>query len=376
MLVMIGLPVLVAAHSTRLAALSVLPPGTVAAWGMDLSGQASVPGGLSGIVDICAGNDYAIAVRDNGTIVSWGQSFWNSEPLIIHPSVTNVAAVAGLWALRKDGTVVGVGNGQVLGGGFVAVSVRSEPNLLLLEADRTVRNDFRPPPPGLDDVVEISAGAEHNLALRRDGSVVAWGNNLSGQTNVPVGLTHVVAVAAGVNHSIALKSDGTVECWGSNSYGECSPPPGLSNVIAIAADYVCSVAVTSESRVVTWGSDVYGQRRGAVGIGGVMKVAVGGYYCIALGGPMTGLPLIVEGPDDRVVPAGTTSSFRVTATGPGPLGYQWLFNETNVLTANQTAGGWLATGARFRAISRTAASAAVERVEGLTAGADTVEPRA
>jgi hypothetical protein len=164
MLVMIGLPVLVAAHSTRLAALSVLPPGTVAAWGMDLSGQASVPGGLSGIVDICAGNDYAIAVRDNGTIVSWGQSFWNSEPLIIHPSVTNVAAVAGLWALRKDGTVVGVGNGQVLGGGFVAVSVRSEPNLLLLEADRTVRNDFRPPPPGLDDVVEISAGAEHNPA--------------------------------------------------------------------------------------------------------------------------------------------------------------------------------------------------------------------
>jgi hypothetical protein len=40
--------------------------------------------------------------------------------------------------------------------------------------------------------------------LKTDGTVVAWGYNTSGQTNVPVWLTNVVAVAGGDSHSLAL----------------------------------------------------------------------------------------------------------------------------------------------------------------------------
>ena len=36
------------------------------------------------------------------------------------------------------------------------------------------------------------------------GSVVAWGYNFSGQTEVPVGLTGVTAISAGADHSLAL----------------------------------------------------------------------------------------------------------------------------------------------------------------------------
>src|SRR4051794_17321081 len=49
------------------------------------------------------------------------------------------------------------------------------------------------------------------------GEVVAWGENDSGQISVPAGLTNVVAVAANVNHSLALRIDGTVVAWGDNS---------------------------------------------------------------------------------------------------------------------------------------------------------------
>ena len=59
-------------------------------------------------------------------------------------------------------------------------------------------------PKGLTNVIAIAAGWEHNLALRGDGTVVAWGANGHGQTNVPKGLGGVAAIAAGYYHSLAL----------------------------------------------------------------------------------------------------------------------------------------------------------------------------
>jgi hypothetical protein len=53
-------------------------------------------------------------------------------------------------------------------------------------------------------VVAIASGLDHNLALKRDGTVVAWGLNSHGQTNVPSGLSNVVAIAASDNYSLAL----------------------------------------------------------------------------------------------------------------------------------------------------------------------------
>src|SRR5260370_6039138 len=66
----------------------------------------------------------------------------------------------------------------------------------------------------------IAAGTFHSLALKSDGTLIAWGYNMYGQRTVPANLTDVIAIAAGGNHSLALKVDGTVVAWGDNSYGE------------------------------------------------------------------------------------------------------------------------------------------------------------
>ena len=90
----------------------------------------------------------------------------------------------------------------------------------------------------------IAAGFEHSLALTAEGRVVGWGNNFSGQTNIPSGLTNVVAIAAGYGHSLALTAEGRVVGWGNNDYGQTNIPSGLSNVMAIAAGYFHSLALT------------------------------------------------------------------------------------------------------------------------------------
>jgi len=63
------------------------------------------------------------------------------------------------------------------------------------------------------NIVAVAAGGAHQLALRDDGTVFAWGNNASGQTNVPSGATNVIAIAAGDNHCLALRADGMVIGW-------------------------------------------------------------------------------------------------------------------------------------------------------------------
>jgi len=93
--------------------------------------------------------------------------------------------------------------------------------------------------------------------LKANGTLLAWGENLYGETNVPSGLSNVVAIAAGGWHSLALKSDGTVVAWGANTgnnsivdYGQCNVPANLSNVVQIAAGLVNSlVLVGSEPPV-------------------------------------------------------------------------------------------------------------------------------
>ena len=68
-------------------------------------------------------------------------------------------------------------------------------------------------PPNLRDVVAIDAGNDHVLALKRNGTVVAWGHTSDGQTDVPPELSDVTAITAGSYHSLALKRDGTVVSW-------------------------------------------------------------------------------------------------------------------------------------------------------------------
>jgi hypothetical protein len=137
-------------------------------------------------------------------------------------------------------------------------------------------------PAGLSNVMAISAGGDHDLALLTDGTVVAWGQNGFGQSTVPVGLEDVIAVAAGADHNLALKADGSVVAWGSNTSGETVVPAGLRNVIAIAASGLRSLALKSDGTVVAWGWNLLGEGTVPASLTGVIAIAAGGHHTLAL----------------------------------------------------------------------------------------------
>ena len=66
-----------------------------------------------------------------------------------------------------------------------------------------------------------AAGGDHTCALRRDSTVVCWGRNGFGQSDVPAGAYE--AVAAGLGYTCALRTDSTVACWGGDP-GRTHPP--------------------------------------------------------------------------------------------------------------------------------------------------------
>jgi YD repeat-containing protein len=135
----------------------------------------------------------------------------------------------------------------------------------------------------LSNVVQVSAGWKHAVALTSTGAVWTWGDNTYGQLgngvtsttgmNIPFqvpGLSNVLAVSGGDRFTAILKSDGTVWTWGWNGFGQLgdgtftdrsSPVQvvGLSNVILMAARDYHVLAVKSDGTVWAWGSGKNGE---------------------------------------------------------------------------------------------------------------------
>jgi len=208
---------------------------------------------LSGLLTVWAGPlaGPVVAAAPTGVVVAWG---WKCEG----QSWPVPAGLSGVTAIAAGDchSLALRSDGTVVAWGIAARSW--------------------PVPAGLSGVTAIAARSYHSLALEADGTVVAWGANNVGQTTVPAGLSGVIAIAAGGAHSLALKSNGTVVAWGDDGDDQTDVPAGLSGVTAIAAGVDQSLALKSDGTVVAWGHNNYGQTDIPAGLSGVTAIAAGG----------------------------------------------------------------------------------------------------
>ncbi|MCX6924978.1 MAG: hypothetical protein NT154_17450, partial [Verrucomicrobia bacterium] len=165
--------------------------------------------------------------------------------------------------------------------------------------------------------------------MRSDHTVVAWG--LTG--TVPAAATNVVVIAGGWWHSLALRADGSVIAWGDNSYGQCAVPVSATNVVRIAAGYYHNLALRADGAVVAWGTGTWGVTNVPAGLRNVSGIAAGQDYSLAmveLGPPRFGHAL-----EAAVAHVGGQVVLATDVSGTCPLALQWFHDGKAIAGATK-----------------------------------------
>ncbi len=254
----------VAAGSTH--AMAITKDGSLYIWGCNQNGALGISDSecdqtnddgvacqstpyklMDNVVCISAGEDYSMAVTEDGTLYAWGYDVdgqlgieepdstnedgepYQSTPAVVMEGVTKVACgtMYHALALTEDGDVYSWGKATV---GSVGV----------VEVDNTEDIIQTTPVKVMSDVQDIAAGSAHSVALTNDGDVYTWGVNNFGQLGIAKG---------DFQYTVAEE----------DVYCQSTPKKVMENIDAICAGGFVTIVHTTDGRLMGCGSNVLGQ---------------------------------------------------------------------------------------------------------------------
>jgi alpha-tubulin suppressor-like RCC1 family protein len=203
-------------------------------------------------VQVCTGWDYVMVLDNRGTIWTWGGSTGNEYGQMGLGNDTELNILSG----RNSSGGAWHMNAEKVADGFKSLNCKEKHSAAIKRdgtlwawgkgligdgtgGDYETSFHYRPKLIG-KGYSRVAIGDDYTLALKTDGSLWAWGGNEFGQLGdgsmtsrsrpVQIG-SGFVQIAAGRTHSAALKADKTLWMWGSNEKGQiCTGKPGSTNV--------------------------------------------------------------------------------------------------------------------------------------------------
>jgi alpha-tubulin suppressor-like RCC1 family protein len=381
--------------------LALRSDSSILAWGQNSFGQLGngtttdslvpVPVqtlGLTGVVQVAAGNSFSLALLSNGTVWAWGdnaqgqlgdnQTAPSSRYPVQVPTLTGIVQIAAMsdaaLARQSDGTVwawganadgrglrrispvrVGITDATRIATSLTAAYVLTSTGHILLWGQATIEYCSVVGEPcdytayavpyayditGVPSPTELAAGGSHLLIRSADGSVWGWGPQIpadaasfGGDPLPPFPGTHppsradsatpAVALATDGNTAFALRSDGTVLGWGLNDSGQLgdgttTPEPtavhlpaltGAHSIVAVAGTVYAVIAVPAPPPDFTFSGSPLSA---TVSAGGVASATVG----VTATDPTSTVTLSTSGQ-----PLNSTVGYsRTTITGSGLAG--------------------------------------------------------
>lgn len=274
--------------------------GDLLVWGT--SGNMRLPPGVpvagsparkvaTGVQQVAIGSHSALLLTGDGKVFEWGN--WQSSLLLQQESdrlrqvptdrpakQVMVEGRTGVYRypmlLLDDGTPINSGAPPISGlqslnvGSGTPHAVRADGVAIRLVSDNLGK---LAPVEGATDITMIACSGEHCLGLRKDKTVIVWGEdvlllsvmpdrNQRKTTARPVaGLSNIVKVAAGdgsvYGHSAALTADGKLMLWGDNA--SLSRPvqlqvAGMEKIVDVHCATHC-MARTADGSVWVWGKN-------------------------------------------------------------------------------------------------------------------------
>jgi len=301
---------------------------------IDLPGTIGLPSGTVTINDLSCGGTHCLMSTSDGKVYGWGDGTYKqivstsstttiyNTPTEITTTTNPAQVAAGMnYSLLVDPGAAGAG-GTVQAWGHNA-SYQAHPSTAgtgttancALDSTTTVGCPLAAitsVTAAGTNVIDISAGYYHSVALRADGVVKAWGSNAKSQlgTGTPTQLNPAtgdgriatvtlptgeaaLTIHAALYHTLIRTATGKLVGWGTNSYGAIgnsstaavSTPAytattvtGTSPITAVdtfgVIDYTKTttyatetVAIDATGQVWTWGSNVFGQLGASINSG-------------------------------------------------------------------------------------------------------------